>query len=125
MSVSRMGFMRGLMFPGGQQPVISGNGVYLRYPRVADFAAWARLREESRDVYQLFVERNARASTIVTSNRDTQEWLAVFDDTLPVSDGLMEVGTRVPLDKLRSAIEDWFRRKSYIKKQDHLIVTES
>ena len=50
---------------------------------------------------------------------------AVFDDTLPVSDGLMEVGTRVPLDKLRSAIEDWFRRKSYIKKQDHLIVTES
>jgi ribosomal-protein-alanine N-acetyltransferase len=44
----RMGFMRGLMFPGGQQPVISGNGVYLRYPRVGDFAAWARLRDESR-----------------------------------------------------------------------------
>lgn len=48
MTVSRMGFMRGLMFPGGQQPVISGGGVYLRYPRVGDFAAWARLREESR-----------------------------------------------------------------------------
>ncbi|MCL2448771.1 MAG: ATP-binding protein [Polyangiaceae bacterium] len=30
----------------------------------------------------LFVERNARAATIVTSNRDTSEWLAVFDDTL-------------------------------------------
>ena len=39
-------------------------------------------RDESRDIYQLFVERNARASTIVTSNRDTSEWLAVFDDTL-------------------------------------------
>jgi ribosomal-protein-alanine N-acetyltransferase len=48
MSVRRMGFMRGLMFPGGQQPVISGDGVYLRYPRVSDFVAWSRLRDESR-----------------------------------------------------------------------------
>jgi DNA replication protein DnaC len=39
-------------------------------------------REESRDVYQLFVERAGRASTIVTSNRDTAEWLATFDDVL-------------------------------------------
>ena len=28
------------------------------------------------------VERNARASTIVTSNRDTVEWIATFDDAL-------------------------------------------
>ncbi|HEY3636756.1 MAG TPA: GNAT family protein [Rhizomicrobium sp.] len=42
-----MGFMRGLMFPGGQQPVITGEDVYLRYPRVADFSLWARLRGES------------------------------------------------------------------------------
>jgi ribosomal-protein-alanine N-acetyltransferase len=48
MNASRMGFMRGLMFPGGQQPVISGDGVFLRYPRVGDFAAWARVRDESR-----------------------------------------------------------------------------
>lgn len=41
-------FMRGLTFPGGQQPVIKGQHVYLRYPRVADFFAWARLRAESR-----------------------------------------------------------------------------
>jgi ribosomal-protein-alanine N-acetyltransferase len=41
-------FMRGLTFPGGQQPVIRGQEVYLRYPRVADFIAWARLRAESR-----------------------------------------------------------------------------
>ena len=26
---------------------------------------------------------------------------AVFDDTLPIADGLMEVGLRVPLDRLR------------------------
>ncbi len=41
-------FMRGLTFPGGQQPVIKGDGVYLRYPRVADFLAWSKLRSESR-----------------------------------------------------------------------------
>lgn len=49
---------------------------------VDDFALEPMTRDESRDVYQLFVERNARASTVVTSNRDTSEWLAVFDDTL-------------------------------------------
>jgi len=43
-----MAFMRGLTFPGGQQPIIKGGGVYLRYPRIADFPAWARLRGESR-----------------------------------------------------------------------------
>lgn len=35
-----------------------------------------------RDIYQLFVERNARLSTVVTSNRDTAEWIATFDDAL-------------------------------------------
>jgi len=41
--------MRGLTFPGGQQPVIRGQDVYLRYPRVGDFKAWAKLRGDSRD----------------------------------------------------------------------------
>ena len=49
---------------------------------------------------------------------------AVFDDTLPVSDGLIEVGTRVPIEKLRQAMEDWLRKKSYIGKEDRLVVTE-
>ena len=42
-------FMRGLTFPGGQQPVIRGQGIYLRYPRISDYIAWARLRGESRE----------------------------------------------------------------------------
>jgi DNA replication protein DnaC len=46
------------------------------------FALEPMSREESRDVYQLFVERTGRASTIDTSNRDTAEWLATFDDVL-------------------------------------------
>jgi [ribosomal protein S5]-alanine N-acetyltransferase len=44
-----MAFMRGLTFPGGQQPVIRGQEVYLRYPRIGDYPNWARLRGESRE----------------------------------------------------------------------------
>jgi hypothetical protein len=49
---------------------------------------------------------------------------SVFDDTLPVVDGLMEVGAHVPLVELRDAMEDWFRRKSYLPKDACLSVTE-
>ena len=49
---------------------------------------------------------------------------AVFDDTLPIADGLLEAGNRVPLDRLRSAMEDWFRRKSYLAPTDRLQITE-
>ena len=49
----------------------------------------------------------------------------IFDDTLPVADGVMEVGSRVPLDRLKDAMEDWFRRKSYIAKQDGIWVEEN
>ena len=38
---SPIAFMRGLTFPGGQQPVIRGDGIYLRYPRIADYPVWA------------------------------------------------------------------------------------
>jgi hypothetical protein len=36
----------------------------------------------------------------------------------------MRIGTRVPLDKLKEAMEDWFRRKSYIAKEQELVVEE-
>jgi hypothetical protein len=49
----------------------------------------------------------------------------IFDDTLPVADGLMEIGSRVPLDRLRADMEDWFRRKSYLPKDAELVVSES
>ena len=48
---------------------------------------------------------------------------AVFDDTLPVGDGVLEIGNRVPLERLQSAMEDWFRRKSYLRKEERLRVT--
>jgi len=48
----------------------------------------------------------------------------IFDDTLPVSDGLMTVGSRVPLERLKTAMEDWFRRKMYLDKASRLVVEE-
>jgi hypothetical protein len=49
---------------------------------------------------------------------------SVFDDTLPLTDGLMEIGTAVPMDQLKEAMEDWFRRKSYLGKQAALYLSE-
>jgi hypothetical protein len=49
---------------------------------------------------------------------------AIFDDTLPIADGVMEIGLRVPLDALQRAIEEWFRRKGYLHREDRLLVRE-
>lgn len=49
---------------------------------------------------------------------------AIFDDTLPLADGVMEAGTRVPLDRLQPAMEDWFRRKGYLKPEEQLEILE-
>lgn len=48
---------------------------------------------------------------------------SVFDDTLPVADGYLEIGTHVPVEQLRGAMEDWFRRKSYLPKYARVVLT--
>jgi hypothetical protein len=50
---------------------------------------------------------------------------AIFDDTLPIADGFMEAGFRVPLDALVVSMTDWFRRKGYVKDGEQIRVTES
>ena len=50
---------------------------------------------------------------------------SVFDDTLPVSDGVIEIGSNVPLDQLRQAMEDWFQRKGYLPKESNLSLAEN
>ena len=50
---------------------------------------------------------------------------AIFDDTLPLADGCLEVGYRVPLNALRTSMEDWFRRKGYLKTDESLEVTDA
>jgi hypothetical protein len=49
---------------------------------------------------------------------------SVFDDTLPLMDGQMEIGSNVPLDQLKDALEDWFRRKGYLPKGARLLLEE-
>ena len=50
---------------------------------------------------------------------------SIFDDTLPVADGAMEIGARVPIKELKAAMEDWFRRKSYLPKEAQLMMMEN
>jgi hypothetical protein len=49
---------------------------------------------------------------------------SVFDDTLPVSDGRMEIGSAVPLAQLQDSMQDWFQRKGYLTKESKLILAE-
>ena len=49
---------------------------------------------------------------------------AVFDDTFPAGDGVLEIGNRVPLEQLKAAMEDWFRRKGYLQADERLEVVE-
>ena len=49
---------------------------------------------------------------------------AIFDDTLPIADGLLEAGNRVPLNLLQEKMQDWFHRKSYITADETLRITE-
>ena len=49
---------------------------------------------------------------------------SVFDATLPVAEGLMEIGTQVPLKELEESMEDWFHRKNYLPKDAKLLLTE-
>ena len=47
-----------------------------------DLALQAMDATETSDFYELIVERHQRTSTIVTSNRDASEWIAVMSDPL-------------------------------------------
>ena len=49
---------------------------------------------------------------------------SVFDDTLPLADGRMEIGSNVRMDQLKDAMEDWFRRKGYLRKDSQLVLSE-
>ena len=46
----------------------------------------------------------------------------IFDDTLPVADGVLEIGSRVPVERLKSAMEDWFQRKGYLPKGSSIVL---
>jgi hypothetical protein len=48
----------------------------------------------------------------------------IFDDTLPVADGLMRIGTRVPAGPFARSPGRLVQKKSYLPKDARLVVRE-
>ena len=61
---------------------------------IDDFALQPLDAIETADFYELIVERHHRAATVLTSNRDPSEWLAVMADPMPAQSAV---------DRLKSA----------------------
>ncbi len=49
---------------------------------IDDFALKAMDQMETADFYELVVERHHKTATILTSNRDASEWIALMSDPL-------------------------------------------
>lgn len=55
---------------------------------IDDFGLQRLTDEQTGDFYEVVIERYGRASTIITSNRDVQEWMALFDDPIMANSAL-------------------------------------
>jgi DNA replication protein DnaC len=55
---------------------------------IDDFGLRQLGSDESRDMYEVMVERHRRSTTIITSNRDTSEWIALFEDAILANSAL-------------------------------------
>jgi len=53
-----------------------------------DFGLRKLTAQQSSDFYDVLVERHRRASTIITSNRAVDEWVALFDDPILANSAL-------------------------------------
>jgi len=49
---------------------------------IDDFGLRRLTPEQSNDLYEVILERHRRSSTILTSNRDIEEWIPLFDDPI-------------------------------------------
>lgn len=49
---------------------------------IDDFGLKRLNAQQSSDFYEVIIERNRRASTIMTSNRAVEEWIPLFDDPI-------------------------------------------
>lgn len=55
---------------------------------IDDFGLQRLTGDQSGDFYEVVVERYGKASTVITSNRDVQEWMALFDDQFMANSAL-------------------------------------
>ncbi|MDA8162807.1 MAG: IS21-like element helper ATPase IstB [Desulfobacteraceae bacterium] len=55
---------------------------------IDDFGLQRLSDEQGSDFYEVVIERYGRASTVITSNRDVHEWMALFDDSIMANSAL-------------------------------------
>src|SRR6185503_2656391 len=55
---------------------------------VDDFGLRKLSAQQSSDLYDVLVERDRRAATLITSNRAVDEWVALFDDPILANSAL-------------------------------------
>lgn len=55
---------------------------------IDDFGLQRLAGDQSGDFYEVIIERYGKASTVITSNRDLQEWMTLFDDQIMANSAL-------------------------------------
>jgi DNA replication protein DnaC len=55
---------------------------------IDDFGLQRLTDVQAGDFYEVVIERYGRASTVITSNRDVHEWMALFDDPIMANSAL-------------------------------------
>lgn len=55
---------------------------------IDDFGLQRLTDEQASDFYEIIIERYGKAATVITSNRDVQEWMALFDDSIIANSAL-------------------------------------
>jgi DNA replication protein DnaC len=55
---------------------------------IDDFGLQRLTDEQAGDFYEIVIERYAKASMVITSNRDVHEWMALFDDPIMANSAL-------------------------------------
>jgi len=55
---------------------------------IDDFGLQKLTEEQAGDFYEVVIERYGKASIVITSNRDVDEWMALFDDPIMANSAL-------------------------------------
>jgi len=55
---------------------------------IDDFGLQRLAGDQASDFYEVIIERYGKASTVITSNRDLQEWMTLFDDQIMANSAL-------------------------------------
>jgi DNA replication protein DnaC len=78
-----------------------------------DFGLTPYSEEQQADLYELICERYEKSSTVVTSNRDFGEWLAVFSNPLMGSaamDRLVHRGVKIVIEGKSYRVDSFMKR---------------